>query len=148
MTDKDTLLLDRRRILYAALLGGGGAALSACGPREDTAEGDIWAGFDDRITERTLAEAEKLFGLEFTEEERRLMYVGITRARQTLTLSFARKRRRYGEIVSCEPSRFLKELPRDLMEWRGDDTETDHERRRERAAIHLGKLRELFDAGS
>jgi Asp-tRNA(Asn)/Glu-tRNA(Gln) amidotransferase A subunit family amidase len=76
MTDKDTLLLDRRRILYAALLGGGGAALSACGPREDAAEADIWAGFDDRITERTLAEAEKLFGLEFTEEERRLILGG------------------------------------------------------------------------
>ena len=81
------------------------------------------------------------------EEERRLMYVGITRARQTLTLSYARKRRRYGELISCEPSRFLQELPRELVEWRGDDSEADQERSRERAAVHLGKLRELFDAG-
>jgi Asp-tRNA(Asn)/Glu-tRNA(Gln) amidotransferase A subunit family amidase len=76
MNDKDTLLMNRRRILYAALLGGGGAALSACAPREDAAESEIWAGFDERITERTLAEAEKLFGLEFTEEERRLILGG------------------------------------------------------------------------
>jgi hypothetical protein len=76
MNDKDTLLLNRRRILYAALLGGGGAALSACAPREDAAESELWAGFDERITERTLAEAEKLFGLEFTQEERRLILGG------------------------------------------------------------------------
>ena len=76
MNDKDTLLLDRRRVLFAALMGGGGAALSACAPREDSPEADFWAGFDERITERTLAEAEKLFGLKFTEEERRLILGG------------------------------------------------------------------------
>jgi len=47
------------------------------------------------------------------EEERRLCYVGITRARQTLTLTYADKRKKYGEEISCEPSRFLKELPQD-----------------------------------
>ena len=76
MNEKDTLLLNRRRVLFAALMGGGGAALSACTPREDSAEDDIWAGFDDRITERSLAEAEKLFGLQFTEEERRQILGG------------------------------------------------------------------------
>lgn len=77
MSKKDTLLLNRRRVLYAALMGGGGAALSACAPVEEPAsETDIWAGFDDRITERSLAEAEKLFGLKFTEEERRLILGG------------------------------------------------------------------------
>ncbi|MDX1404235.1 MAG: amidase [Woeseiaceae bacterium] len=74
MDDKDAVTLNRRRILYAALLGGSGAALAGCAPREDGA--DIWAGFDDRITERTLAEAEKLFGLAFTEAERRLILGG------------------------------------------------------------------------
>jgi ATP-dependent DNA helicase Rep len=78
------------------------------------------------------------------EEERRLMYVGITRARDSLTLSYARKRRRYGEHVSCEPSRFLDELPKDLVEWRGEDTEKDQERTRERASEHLDRLREMF----
>ncbi len=76
MSHNDALLMNRRRILYAALLGGGGAALAACAPREDAADADLWAGFDDRITERTLAEAEKLFALEFTEEERRLILGG------------------------------------------------------------------------
>jgi Asp-tRNA(Asn)/Glu-tRNA(Gln) amidotransferase A subunit family amidase len=76
MNDKDTLLINRRRVLYAALLGGGGAAVSACAPTGDTSSTDIWAGFDERITERSLAEAEKLFGLEFSEEERRLILGG------------------------------------------------------------------------
>ena len=73
MNDKESLLLNRRRVLYAALLGGSGAALSSCAPAEQAAADDMWAGFDERITERTLAEAEKLFGLEFTESERRLI---------------------------------------------------------------------------
>jgi ATP-dependent DNA helicase Rep len=78
------------------------------------------------------------------EEERRLMYVGITRARDSLSLSFARKRKRYGERIKCEPSRFLDELPKELLEWRGEDLEKDHERTRKRAATHLDKLREMF----
>jgi ATP-dependent DNA helicase Rep len=45
------------------------------------------------------------------EEERRLMYVGITRAQRTLTISYCGKRRRAGEWQITEPSRFLKELP-------------------------------------
>jgi ATP-dependent DNA helicase Rep len=78
------------------------------------------------------------------QEERRLMYVGITRARESLALSFARNRRRYGEVVRCEPSRFLEELPGDLVEWRGEDGQKDDERTKERASVHLDKLRELF----
>jgi len=78
------------------------------------------------------------------EEERRLMYVGLTRARESLTLSFARHRKRYGEKVSCEPSRFLDELPKDLLDWRGEDAERDHERSRQRATSHLDKLRDMF----
>lgn len=76
MNDNDAMLMDRRRVLLAALLGGGGAALSACNPSGDDANEDLWAGFDERITERTLAEAEKLFGLRFTEDERRLILGG------------------------------------------------------------------------
>ena len=44
------------------------------------------------------------------EEERRLFYVAITRAMKKLTLSYAENRYRYGEIVFCEPSRFLDEI--------------------------------------
>ena len=57
------------------------------------------------------------------EEERRLAYVGITRAKRTLAITLARKRKQYGELIECSPSRFLDELPADDLEWqgRGDD---------------------------
>ena len=45
------------------------------------------------------------------EEERRLMYVGITRAQKSLTISWCKKRKRAGEMQMCEPSRFISELP-------------------------------------
>ena len=47
------------------------------------------------------------------EEERRLMYVGITRAQKTLNISWCKKRKRAGEMQMCEPSRFISELPKD-----------------------------------
>ena len=53
------------------------------------------------------------------EEERRLAYVGITRARETLTCTLARSRKRFGETLSTTPSRFLEELPTELLEWQG-----------------------------
>ena len=51
------------------------------------------------------------------EEERRLAYVGITRARQQLVFSYAKERRQYGELVQPEPSRFMFELPQDDLNW-------------------------------
>jgi ATP-dependent DNA helicase Rep len=45
------------------------------------------------------------------EEERRLMYVGITRAQKSLNISWCKKRKRAGELQICEPSRFIAELP-------------------------------------
>ena len=44
------------------------------------------------------------------EEERRLMYVGITRAQRSLTLTWCKKRKRVRENIVCEPSRFIKEM--------------------------------------
>lgn len=55
------------------------------------------------------------------EEERRLAYVGITRARHNLTLTFAAKRKQFGEIMDCSPSRFLDELPAEDLQWEGGD---------------------------
>jgi DNA helicase-2/ATP-dependent DNA helicase PcrA len=49
------------------------------------------------------------------EEERRLAYVGITRARERLTLSYAEQRRLHGMETYARPSRFLNEIPRDLL---------------------------------
>ena len=53
------------------------------------------------------------------DEERRLMYVGVTRAQKSLHLSFCRKRKRAGEVIDCQPSRFLGELAQDDLRWAG-----------------------------
>ena len=50
------------------------------------------------------------------DEERRLFYVAITRAMETLTISHCETRKKYGQITSCEPSRFLTELPAECVE--------------------------------
>ena len=50
------------------------------------------------------------------DEERRLFYVGVTRAMQTLSISHCGGRKKYGQLLPCQPSPFLKELPEDLVE--------------------------------
>jgi superfamily I DNA/RNA helicase len=50
------------------------------------------------------------------DEERRLFYVAITRAMQTLTISHCSSRKKYGQSIPCHPSRFLSELPEELVE--------------------------------
>lgn len=56
------------------------------------------------------------------EEERRLMYVAITRAKEYLTLSMARSRKRMGKELTTTPSRFLTEIPKELLKA----TQWDH----------------------
>ncbi|SFN33540.1 DNA helicase Rep [Xenorhabdus japonica] len=51
------------------------------------------------------------------EEERRLAYVGITRAQRELFFTFSKERRQFGELIRPEPSRFLLELPQDDLHW-------------------------------
>lgn len=51
------------------------------------------------------------------DEERRLAYVGITRAQKSLFFTLCRERRQYGELIRPEPSRFLYELPQDDLHW-------------------------------
>ncbi len=78
------------------------------------------------------------------EEERRLAYVGITRAQKTLTMTLATRRRRAGELVRCEPSRFLNELPEDDLSWEGKGVEVPEEVRQERGKAHLANLKGLL----
>jgi DNA helicase-2/ATP-dependent DNA helicase PcrA len=51
------------------------------------------------------------------EEERRLMYVGITRAKKNLYMSYARRRKMWGEYKYYNPSRFLSEIPQNLLDY-------------------------------
>ena len=80
------------------------------------------------------------------EEERRLAYVGITRARRTLTFTRARARSRFGETGGCEPSRFLDELPVDDLVHLNAVTEADPERRKESGRAALAGLASLLAA--
>jgi len=81
------------------------------------------------------------------DEERRLMYVGITRAKEMLTLSWSAKTKRYGEVHSNQPSRFLHELPQDDLHWQGKDPDADKEVVRETAESHMARIAAML-AGS
>ncbi len=63
--------------------------------------------------------------LEEIEEERRLMYVGITRAQKSLNISWCKKRKKAGEMQMCEPSRFIAELPTDDLRHFGNPFNQD-----------------------
>lgn len=78
------------------------------------------------------------------EEERRLAYVGITRARRTLTLTLARQRKAYGELMDCQPSRFLDELPGDDLEWEGRADKEDPDKKQARGKDAIAGLRSLL----
>jgi len=78
------------------------------------------------------------------EEERRLAYVGLTRAQKELTITHAKHRRRYGEDVECEPSRFLYELPEDDLEWEGGGRQLDPETSKARGRAHLDSLKDML----
>lgn len=73
------------------------------------------------------------------EEERRLMYVGITRAKRTLALTYAATRKQYGEKIETIPSRFLDELPEDDLIWEGGEKQ-DKERVQEKGNKTLSAL--------
>jgi len=65
--------------------------------------------------------ANSMFDKEQLEEERRIMYVGMTRARKQLRLMFAKSRFLWGENKSGAPSRFLDDLPENVVERRSDE---------------------------
>lgn len=63
---------------------------------------------------------------EFVEEERRLCYVGITRAKEKLYITNASKRTMYGNTTYSFPSRFISELPEELLELQGEQNEANN----------------------
>lgn len=69
------------------------------------------AGMEDNLFPSSMS----LYSREELEEERRLFYVAVTRAMTYLTLSFATSRYKFGNLNYCEPSRFLNEIPKELL---------------------------------
>lgn len=80
------------------------------------------------------------------EEERRLMYVGITRAQRTLLISHCGKRKRGGEWQIIEPSRFLNELPQDDIRRSGGKRQEPQVSKAEGSAVLRGMLARLAEA--
>ena len=77
------------------------------------------------------------------EEERRLAYVGITRAQKTCTFSYCTHRKRYGEIEESRPSRFLNELPEEDLEW-PNRKQLDPEVAKQRGKANLAQLKNML----
>jgi ATP-dependent DNA helicase Rep len=79
-------------------------------------------------------------------EERRLAYVGLTRAQRTLVMTCAERRRRAGELTRCEPSRFLGELPAEDLRWEGRGARLSAEEKEARARASLAGLKAMLGA--
>ncbi|CAI1060264.1 DNA helicase Rep [Serratia entomophila] len=75
------------------------------------------------------------------DEERRLAYVGITRAQKELIFTLCRERRQYGELVRPEPSRFLLELPQDDLAWESERKVVSPQERMQKGQSHLANIR-------
>jgi DNA helicase II / ATP-dependent DNA helicase PcrA len=67
-------------------------------------------GLEDGLLPHTRSKVEGTI-----DEERRLFYVAITRAMQSLTISHCDGRKKYGQVIACHPSPFLREIPSDLV---------------------------------
>ena len=76
-------------------------------------------GLEDGLLPHSRSKAEGTL-----DEERRLFYVAVTRAMQTLTISHCGGRKKYGQVLPCQPSPFLKELPEDLVEHSDSKSKT------------------------
>ncbi|MBT0002395.1 DNA helicase Rep [Vibrio alginolyticus] len=78
------------------------------------------------------------------EEERRLMYVGITRAQRELTFTMCKERRQFGELIKPTQSRFLDELPFDDVEWEVNKKPVSAEERMAKGQAHIANIRAMF----
>lgn len=78
------------------------------------------------------------------EEERRLMYVGITRAQRELSFVVCKERRQFGELIKPTQSRFLDELPFDDIEWEATKKPVSQEERMVKGQAHIANLKAMF----
>lgn len=78
------------------------------------------------------------------EEERRLAYVGITRAQRNLFFTLVKERRQFGELINPQPSRFLYELPQDDIVWEQNKTKDSAEVRQQKGQMGIANLRNML----
>ncbi|CDL85674.1 DNA helicase Rep [Xenorhabdus szentirmaii] len=81
------------------------------------------------------------------EEERRLAYVGITRAQRELFFTLSKERRQYGELIRPEPSRFLLELPQDDLHWPQGKPVVSAEERMQKGQSRLADIKSRLGLG-
>jgi len=79
------------------------------------------------------------------EEERRLAYVGITRAQRELIFTYAKERRQYGELIRTEPSRFLHELPQNDLIWETGKKTVSVQEKQQKAKVGVANLRAMLN---
>ena len=89
---------------------------------------------EDLLPHRTSIEEDNV------EEERRLTYVGITRARKSLTMTLAGKRKQFGEMIETMQSRFLDELPQEDLVYTGFDESSTKETKKMAGRMGLDAL--------
>ncbi|GKV96578.1 DNA helicase Rep [Pectobacterium aroidearum] len=78
------------------------------------------------------------------DEERRLAYVGITRAQRELIFTLCKERRQYGELVRPEPSRFLLELPQDDVVWETERKVVSAQERMQKGQANVANIRAML----
>ena len=78
------------------------------------------------------------------DEERRLFYVGITRAKERLWLSHAKEAQRWGDKLKLQPSRFIDELPAEELQRDGADPVADAAHKAERRSAAFANIRALL----
>ena len=93
---------------------------------------------EDLLPHRTSIEEDNI------EEERRLTYVGITRARKRLVMTLSATRKQYGETIDTTPSRFLDELPQDDLIYEGWEQRTTEEQRHAHGAETIRNLLDIL----
>ena len=79
------------------------------------------------------------------DEERRLLYVGITRAKEQLWLSHSREAQRWGSKLRLQPSRFIDELPAAELQRDGADPVADAARKQERASVGFAAIKAMLE---
>lgn len=95
---------------------------------------------EDLLPHRTSIEEDNI------EEERRLTYVGITRARKSLTITLAGQRKQFGEVIDTTPSRFLDELPQEDLAYSGFGEKTTEEQKKLTGNNALAALRQSLSS--